>query len=149
MREPIKLMNMCMVTAPDGKVLVQNRKKGDYDGLTFPGGKVEPGESLIDSVVREVQEETGLTICDPKLCGISNWYYEDGVRNMVLLYKTNMYSGKLRDSSEGHMEWLTVEELLAGNCAFATDDMLRVFFEDDITEMWYHNSPDSWERTLH
>ena len=148
MTEPIKLMNMCMVVAPDGRVLVQNRKKGNYDGLTFPGGKIEPGESLTDSVIREVWEETGLTISHPRLCGISNWYYEDGVRNMVLMYKTTEYSGQLRNSAEGEMAWLTVEELLAGNCAFATDDMLRVFFEDDLSEMWYHNSPTSWERTI-
>lgn len=46
MPEQVKLMNMCMIVDADGRVLVQDRKKKDWDGLAFPGGKVEPGESL-------------------------------------------------------------------------------------------------------
>ena len=147
MAELIKLMNMCMVMDKDGRVLVQNRKKNDWDGLTFPGGKVEPGESLTDSVIREVWEETGLTVEKPLLCGVTHWYQDDK-RQIVFLYKTQVYSGKLQDSPEGHMEWMSVKELLEGKIAFGMEDVLRVFLEDDIMEMWYQNSPESWERTL-
>lgn len=38
-------------------------------GLTFPGGHIEKGESFVDSVIREVYEETGLTIENPRICG--------------------------------------------------------------------------------
>ena len=55
---------MCLVYSGD-KILVQERNKKDWPGLTFPGGHVEKGENFIASVIREVKEETGLTIYDP------------------------------------------------------------------------------------
>ena len=54
--------NMCMISDNAGSILVQDRKKADYPGITFPGGHVEPGESFVESVIREVREETGLDI---------------------------------------------------------------------------------------
>lgn len=147
MSEQIKLMNMCMITDREGRVLVQNRKKKYWDGLTFPGGKIEPGESLTASVIREVWEETGLTIAHPKLCGVTSWY-EDGRRNLVLLYKTSEYSGDLRDSAEGHMEWMDLQEIRGDRAAFGMEDMIHVFLEENLSEMWYENSPESWEFSL-
>lgn len=49
----VELTNMCMVCDGD-KVLVQNRVKPGWPGITFPGGHVEPGESVTASVIREV-----------------------------------------------------------------------------------------------
>ena len=64
--------NMCMIT--DGRrVLVQDRKSEKWPGVTFPGGHVECGESIISSVIREIKEETGLTVSNLELCGIQNW----------------------------------------------------------------------------
>ena len=64
------LTNMCMVY--DGtRILVQDRMNPDWPGITFPGGHVEPRESFVDSVIREVEEETGLKISNVQLCGIS------------------------------------------------------------------------------
>ena len=61
--EEVELTNMCMVCDGKGNVLVQN-KKGDrtWHGWNFPGGHVEQGEFVTPSVIREVREETGLTI---------------------------------------------------------------------------------------
>lgn len=59
--------NMCMVYDETGNILVQHRKNPDWPGITFPGGHVEPGESFTGSVIREVQEETGLTVENPVL----------------------------------------------------------------------------------
>ena len=55
------------------RVVVIDRKKRDWPGITFPGGHIEPGESFTDAVIREVQEETGLHIRSPQLCGIKDW----------------------------------------------------------------------------
>lgn len=50
---------MVMVQHPEtGMVLVQNRIKS-WQGIAFPGGHAEPGESIYDSAVREIREETG------------------------------------------------------------------------------------------
>ena len=69
------LTNMCMIY--DGtRILVQDRKNPDWPGITFPGGHVEPKESFVDSVIREVKEETGLDIANVQLCGIKQFPLE-------------------------------------------------------------------------
>ena len=72
--ETVKLTNMCKIINPDnGKVIVQERRKS-WKGIAFPGGKINLGESIVQSVKREILEETGLKIFDLKLCGIKDWY---------------------------------------------------------------------------
>lgn len=59
------LCNMCMLVGEDGRVLVQHRlpkPTNPWCGLTFPGGHVKPHEDVTASVVREMREETGLTV---------------------------------------------------------------------------------------
>ena len=59
----IEMTNMVMIQDNQtDKVLVQNRVKS-WRGLSFPGGHVEDNESIVDSAVREVREETGLEVC--------------------------------------------------------------------------------------
>lgn len=64
----IELTNMCLVY-DDEKILVEKKETKYAGGLVFPGGHVEAGESLRDSVIREIKEETGLYIGEPKPCG--------------------------------------------------------------------------------
>ncbi|MFR1598791.1 MAG: NUDIX domain-containing protein, partial [Coprobacillus cateniformis] len=53
--EKARITNLCMVYDKKGNVLVQERLKKDWPGITFPGGHVEYLESFHDSVVREVK----------------------------------------------------------------------------------------------
>lgn len=103
--------NLCMVYDDDGNVLVQDRRKPMWPGITFPGGHVEPGESFADSVTREVYEETGLRIVNPVLCGIKQFPTDDGGRHVILMYKTNQLSGTLQSSDEGDVFWVRRDEL--------------------------------------
>ena len=90
-KENTILVNMCMVT--DGsKVLVIDRKKKDWPGITFPGGHIEKSESFVESVIREVYEETGLTIENPILCGTKQFQEDEDTRYVVFFYKTSRFS---------------------------------------------------------
>ncbi|MBR4068578.1 MAG: 8-oxo-dGTP diphosphatase [Clostridia bacterium] len=146
--ETVTLTNMCMVV--DGtRVLVQNRVDPDWSGYTFPGGHVEKGESFTDAVIREVREETGLTIQAPKLCGIKDWPEDDGSRYMVLLYRADRFTGTLASSGEGEVSWVELAELHTLPLADSMANMLRVFLEEDLSEQYYLRKPDGqWVEML-
>lgn len=114
----IILTNMCMVYDNAGRILVQKRIKNDWPGITFPGGHVEAGESVVDSVVREMKEETGLEVYNLRVCGVKDWII-NGERHLVILFKTDAFKGSLRPSKEGEVYWIKEEELL--NCSLAPD----------------------------
>ena len=136
--EIVTLTNMCMIC--DGtRVLVQDRKKS-WKGVTFPGGHVEPGESFVDSVIREVKEETGLLVSNIRLCGIKQYVPAEGSdydRYIVLLYKTSTFSGKLKASEEGRVFWIERSELEQYPLPHGFDRMLEVFEQDALTENYW------------
>jgi len=145
--EIVTLTNMCMIC--DGtRVLVQNRKDPDWPGITFPGGHVEKGEAFTDAVIREVFEETGLTIASPKLCGIKDWTEDDGSRYMVLLYKTNRFSGTLKSSDEGEVFWAELEEMKRMQLADGMETQLAVFLDDSISEDFFYKENGEWVEVL-
>ena len=143
--EEVELTNMCMVCDGKGNVLVQN-KKGDrtWHGWNFSGGHVEQGEFVTPSVVREIREETGLTIENPKLCGIKEFHKEqDGKRFIVFLYVASRFSGELRSSDEGDVFWYPLSELKRSKeLADGFSEMLPVFTSEEISEVFYTNN---WE----
>lgn len=141
--EPVELANLCMIYNGDRFVL-QNRRKADWRGYTFPGGHVEPNESIIDSVIREMKEETGLTIKNPKLCGIKQFKGDYG-RYIVFLYKTNEYEGVLRDSEEGNVIWVDRIELNDYKTVNHFQELLDVFEKDELSEFLYD---DEWNPIL-
>ena len=144
--EEVELTNMCMVCDGKGNVLVQNKKGGrTWHGWNFPGGHVEQGEFVTPSVIREVREETGLTIENPKLCGIKEFQKEqDGKRFIVFLYAASRFSGELRASDEGDVFWYPLSELKRSKeLADGFSEMLPVFTSDEISEVFYTKNWDT------
>lgn len=140
--EKVVFMNMCMI-CDNGKVVVINRKKPDWPGITFPGGHVEPQEPFADSVIREIREETGLTIQSPVLCGITDWC-EDGCRYVVFLYKATRFSGELQSSDEGEVWWEEFEKLSGMKLTSGMEDYLRVFSENELSELYFRKEGSDW-----
>lgn len=107
--ENVELTTLCLVT--DGpRVLLQNRVKADWRGYALPGGHVEKGESFVEAVIREMKEETGLTVIEPRLVGVKQFPIENG-RYIVFLFKAEKYEGELISSDEGRMEWVDYDRI--------------------------------------
>lgn len=144
---PVTFTNMCMVS--DGpRVLVQDRTDPDWPGLTFPGGHVEPGESFTASVIREVREETGLTVSHPRLCGMKDWENPDGSRYVVFCYRAERFTGTLHDSEEGPVFWARLEDLPREKLANDFEEMLSLFLDEQITEFYFEKAAEGWISSL-
>ena len=142
-----EIANMCVIQNGT-KVLVEDRRDPNWPGVAFPGGHVEPGESITASVIREVKEETGLDIQNPTLCGIKTWTKRDGARYLLFFYKTDKFSGELKSSEEGEVFWAELDALPGMNLAEDMEANLRVFLEDTISEFYYDRQNGGWESQL-
>ena len=146
------LCNMCMIEdAATGRVLVQHRlpkATNPWCGLTFPGGHVEAGESITASVVREIREETGLTVSHLRMCGVVEWEtigqradgspaeVADDSKYIVFMFRTSVFTGVLNSSAEGRMEWMTLDEMRQGGLAPHMEEYIRVLLEDDVPQAY-------------
>ena len=139
---------MCMISDGSGNILVEERVKNDWRGIAFPGGHVEKGEAFSDSVVREVREETGLTVENPLLCGVKQFQTDEGERYVVFLYKADKFSGELRSSSEGHVFWIMRRELVKYDLAADFADLVRVFEEDELSEFFCYEEDGKYAKKL-
>ncbi|MDR0947220.1 MAG: 8-oxo-dGTP diphosphatase [Ruminococcus sp.] len=146
-----ELTTMVMVQDPTtGKVLVQERVKS-WKGYAFPGGHIEDDESLYDCAVREVFEETGLSVRNLKSCGLVHWFNnKTGDRMIIFLYKTIEFEGDIISNDEGKNFWMDLAELRAAlNNGQQTNSFYiyqPLFFDDKYSEAfgsWNNDEP--WE----
>lgn len=110
----MKLATLCYVKTATHTLMIHRIKKandiheGKWNGL---GGKLEPGESPEECVIREVREESGLEIVHPAYRGLliftdfkdDDWY--------VWVYTAENFSGNLIESKEGHLQWIENDKL--------------------------------------
>ena len=138
--EEVELTNMCMICDGNGNVLVQNKvNHPTWHGWSFPGGHVEEGEYVTPSVIREMKEETGLTVESLRLCGIKEFHKsKDGKRYIVFLYVADRFFGDLRASDEGEIFWYPLADLAKSDKLIdGFGEMLSVFMNDGINEVYY------------
>lgn len=136
-QDKVIFTNMCMIYDKNGNVLVEEKVVKNYKGLIFPGGHVEERESITDSMIREIKEETGLLISNLEFCGIKDWVEHDGSRYMVFLYRTNTFSGSLISSTEGDVFWMPLNELRKKETLWHLDLMLEIFTKNEVTELYF------------
>lgn len=148
----VTLCNMCMIEdTVAGRVLVQHRlpkATNPWCGLTFPGGHVEAGESITGSTVREIREETGLTVSNLRMCGVVEWEtigkradgspaeVTDNSKYIVFMFRTCSFTGVLKSSAEGRMEWMTLDEMRRGGLAPHMEEYLRVLLADNVPQAY-------------
>jgi len=115
----MQLATLCYVISNNNTLMLyRNKKKDDYhrgkwNGL---GGKFEPGETPEECAIREVSEESGLIMKNPKMKGFITFPLFDGVKDWyVFLFTANEFEGTLIDSNEGSLEWIPNDKLLELN----------------------------------
>lgn len=122
---------MCMIYRPEtDEVLALDKvPKHGWGGVTFPGGHVEPGESFLHSVIREVKEETGLTIHNVEYAGVIHYAQpQSQERWLCFLYRTSDYEGTLIDQTdEGRVFWIKRDLLPTQKLAPDMDKYLELF----------------------
>ncbi len=144
----IELTNMVMIRdTVTGKVLALDRVKS-WRGITFPGGHLEDGESLYDSAVREVKEETGLDVRNLQSCGFMHWYNnKTGDRYFTYFYKTSDFSGTLIDETEeGKVFWANISDIPAERLSPNMEKYLPMFGDNGYSEAFCSwNDDEPWE----
>jgi 8-oxo-dGTP diphosphatase len=101
----------------NGRTLMIHRVKKDRDihlgkwnGL---GGKREQGETPEECVIREVLEESGLLIKNPRMQGFITFPLFDGVQDWnVFVFTAEEFQGEMRECGEGHLKWVPDDDLL-------------------------------------
>lgn len=146
--EKVELTVLCLIHREDS-FLLQDRVKKDWRGYTLPGGHIEQGESIVDAVIREMEEETGLTIRSPRLCGIKQFPIvnngkEDG-RYLVFLFETDKFEGKIISSEEGQMHWVKKEDLKQVNLVSDFEELIEVMLDDNLSEFQYVIRDGKWK----
>ncbi|MGT2681673.1 8-oxo-dGTP diphosphatase [Streptococcus porci] len=138
--QEVILTNMCLIEDNQGNIVMQIRDSERYawDGAALPGGHIEAGESLHEAVVREVYEETGLTIKNPLLIGIKHFHTrEEGIRYLVFLYKATEFEGEIRSSEEGEIKWVSKVDINKIELADSMEDILSIFDDKSSSELFY------------
>jgi 8-oxo-dGTP diphosphatase len=100
------------VVIEHGRVLLTQRAEGTHLGglWEFPGGKLEPGESPEEALVRECREECGIEIAVADILDVTfHRYPETDV--LLLFYRCSIVSGEVRDLQVNTHAWVKPEDL--------------------------------------
>ena len=94
-------------------MLHRTKKKNDinHDKWLGIGGKFEEGESPEECLLREVREETGLTLTDYRFRGLVTFVSDEAPTEYMHLFTATGFTGTLRECDEGTLEWIPIGEV--------------------------------------
>lgn len=108
------IATICEITE-NGKILLQRKAAGKFGEGKWngPGGKVEEDETPLEGVIREVREETGLTVLNPVLKGVLDFYFGEKEEPdwTAYIYHATEYEGEISPNDEGELRWFNFEEI--------------------------------------
>ncbi|RXZ77424.1 8-oxo-dGTP diphosphatase [Paenibacillaceae bacterium] len=125
------------------KILLLNREfpawMGVWNGV---GGKLEGGESARESIIREIYEETGLSINNPQFKGIASWIVNEGFVDGMYLFVAELPMEESFDTPiktyEGILDWKEYEWIIHPKNAGLTSDIPKyikhILFDEAIYE---------------
>jgi 8-oxo-dGTP diphosphatase len=106
--------NLCYLLNGRNEVLLQLKSRGFGQGKwNGPGGKVEAGESIEQSVVREVKEETGLAVKNLRPAGELEFIFQgrEDWNQRVHVFVVRDFGGEIKTSEEGELKWFKISKL--------------------------------------
>ncbi|MBP3037921.1 8-oxo-dGTP diphosphatase [Bacillaceae bacterium Marseille-Q3522] len=103
----------CVFVTDKKVLLLQKPRRGWW---VAPGGKMEPGESVKESCIREYREETGIYLLNPEIKGIFTFTIKDGDKlqsewMMFTFYATDGEGKNVKQSEEGKLAWHDVDSI--------------------------------------
>jgi 8-oxo-dGTP diphosphatase len=103
----------CVLLKDNEVLLLQKPRRGWW---VAPGGKMEPGESVKDTVTREFREETGIFLKDPGLKGVFTIIIQDEGKTvsewMMFTFLATQYDGEnVNESEEGKVGWHPIDKI--------------------------------------
>jgi 8-oxo-dGTP diphosphatase len=102
------------VVEEGGRVLLAQRPPGGPHGLLweFPGGKIEPGESAEHALVREIQEELGVTVAPREVLAVETHDYPHGPEVEIQFLRCHLVTREVRLAPEVHaVRWVVPAEV--------------------------------------
>ena len=102
---------MCFIVK-DGRVLLIRKKRGLGAGkINGPGGKIEPGETTLESAIREAQEEIGVTPLELEERGVLHFQFTDGYSLHCTVFLARDYEGELIETVEATPLWFDADAI--------------------------------------
>lgn len=110
----MKVTTLCYIEKDDRYLMLyRGKKENDCNGGKWigVGGKFEPGESPEECLVREVKEETGLTITSYRFRGLITFVSDCWEDEMMCLFTADKFEGELTECEEGTLQWIPKSEV--------------------------------------